>query len=35
MAFELIIKPVVFLDIEDAVSYYEQQSKGLAKTFLQ
>jgi plasmid stabilization system protein ParE len=33
MAFELIIKPIVFLDVEDAISYYEQRSQGLGKRF--
>ena len=33
MAFELIIKPIVFFDVEDAISYYEQQSAGLGKRF--
>jgi mRNA-degrading endonuclease RelE of RelBE toxin-antitoxin system len=33
MAFELVIKPIVFLDVEDAINYYEKQSKGLGKRF--
>ena len=33
MAIELIIKPIAFLDVEDAISYYEQKSKGLGKRF--
>ena len=33
MAFDLIIKPIVFLDVEEVINYYEQQSKGLGKHF--
>ena len=34
MAFELIIKPIVFADTEEAVEYYEKKSKGLGNRFL-
>ncbi len=33
MVFELIIKPIVFDDAEEAVNYYEQKLKGLGKRF--
>jgi hypothetical protein len=33
MGFELIIKPVVFLDAEEAVKYYDAQLQGLGKRF--
>jgi hypothetical protein len=33
MAFKVLVKPIVFLDAEDAVSYYEKKSKGLGKRF--
>ncbi len=33
MAFNVIIKPIVFLDAEEAVNYYEEQLKGLGKRF--
>ena len=33
MAYELIIKPIVFFDVEEALDYYEQQSSGLGKRF--
>ena len=31
--FEVIIKPIVFLDTDEAVVYYEKQLKGLGKRF--
>jgi hypothetical protein len=34
MVFDIIIKPIVFLDVEEAVIYYEGKSKGLGKRFL-
>ncbi|MDE3143748.1 MAG: hypothetical protein KGL19_06320 [Bacteroidota bacterium] len=33
MAFKIIIKPIVFLDAEEAILYYENQSSGLGKKF--
>ncbi|MEO6453627.1 MAG: hypothetical protein ABIN97_06150 [Ginsengibacter sp.] len=33
MAFKLIIRPIVFVDEEEAVIYYEKKSKGLGKRF--
>ena len=33
MAFELIIKPIVFDDAEEAINYYEQKLKGLGNRF--
>lgn len=33
MGFELIIKPIVFLDTEEAVKYYDTQLQGLGKRF--
>jgi hypothetical protein len=33
MGFELIIKPIVFLDAEEAVKYYDTQLQGLGKRF--
>jgi hypothetical protein len=33
MVFDVIIKPIVFLDVEEAVLYYESKSKGLGKRF--
>jgi hypothetical protein len=33
MAFNIIIKPIVFLDTEEAVVYYEKQVNGLGKRF--
>ncbi len=33
MAFKIIIKPIVFIDAEEAVIYYEKKSKGLGKRF--
>jgi plasmid stabilization system protein ParE len=33
MAFKLIIKPVTWLDIEEAIDWYENESKGLGKRF--
>jgi hypothetical protein len=35
MAFKIIIKPIVFLDAEEAVVYYEKQITGLGKRFYQ
>lgn len=34
MVFDIIIKPIVFLDVEEAVIYYEGKSKDLGKRFL-
>ena len=31
--FELLIKPIVFVDIDEAVEYYENQLAGLGKRF--
>jgi hypothetical protein len=33
MDFELIIKPIVFSDLDDIVCYYENRIKGLGKKF--
>ncbi len=33
MAFELIIKPIVFADADEAVEYYEKKLKGLGNCF--
>lgn len=33
MVFELLIKPIVFVDIEKAAEYYENQLDGLGKLF--
>lgn len=33
MVFEVIIKPIVFLDVEEAVDYYDKKLKGLGKRF--
>ncbi len=33
MVFDIIIKPVAFLDVEEAIIYYESKSKGLGKRF--
>lgn len=33
MGFDILIKPIVFLDAEDAVLYYEKQLTGLGKRF--
>jgi len=33
MAFELLIKPIVFNDIDEAVDYYEKKVNGLGKRF--
>ncbi len=34
MAFEVVIKPIAFLEIDDAVLYYEKQVTGLSRQFL-
>jgi len=33
MVFEIIIKPIVFLDVEEAVIYYDKKLKGLGNRF--
>jgi toxin ParE1/3/4 len=33
MVFELIIKPIVFDDAEEAINYYEKKLKGLGNRF--
>lgn len=33
MVFELLIKPIVFVDIDEAIEYYENQLAGLGKRF--
>lgn len=33
MDFELILKPIVFSDLDDAVFFYESRVKGLGKKF--
>ena len=34
MGFNLIIKPIVFFDLQDAIDWYERESLGLGKRFL-
>jgi hypothetical protein len=33
MAFDLIIKPIVWLDLNEAIEWYEKESPGLGKRF--
>ena len=33
MVFEVVIKPIVFLDAEEAVKYYEKKVPGLGRRF--
>jgi len=33
MAFEIIIKPIVFLDLDEAINWYESEQEGLAARF--
>ncbi len=33
MDFKLIIKPIVLLDVEEAVNYYEKKVSGLGRRF--
>ena len=33
MAFEIIIKPVVWLDVDEAIEWYEKKSPGLGRRF--
>ncbi|MBC7720793.1 MAG: type II toxin-antitoxin system RelE/ParE family toxin [Pedobacter sp.] len=33
MAFKILIKPIVFIDADEAVSYYEKQLLGLGQKF--
>lgn len=33
MAFEIIIKPIVFVDADEAIEYYEKKSRGLGHRF--
>ena len=33
MAFKIIIKPIVFLDLDEAINWYEHEQKGLAVRF--
>jgi len=33
MAFKLVIKPIVFVDAEETIVYYEKKSSGLGKRF--
>ncbi|HEU5054066.1 MAG TPA: type II toxin-antitoxin system RelE/ParE family toxin [Hanamia sp.] len=35
MAFEIIIKPIVLLDLDEALLWYEAEQPGLAKRFYQ
>lgn len=35
MAYSLIIKPIVFIDAEEAINYYQIKSKGLGNRFYQ
>jgi len=34
MAFKLIVKPIAYNDIDEAIEWYESKSKGLGKRFL-
>ena len=34
MGFKLIIKPVVWLDLDEAIEWYEKESPGLGKRFI-
>jgi hypothetical protein len=33
MGFKLLIKPIVFIDVDEAVEYYEKKAAGLGKRF--
>ena len=33
MAFKIIVKPIVFLDLDEALLWYESEQKGLASRF--
>ena len=33
MVFDIIIKPIVFLDLDEAINWYEHEQKGLAARF--
>lgn len=33
MAFKVIVKPITFLDVDEAIIYYEKRSSGLGKRF--
>ncbi len=35
MAFKIFIKPIVFLDLDEALLWYESEQKGLAMRFYQ
>ena len=35
MAFKLDIKPIALIDIDEAIAWYERESKGLGNRFLQ
>ena len=34
MGFKLIIKPVVWSDVDEAIGWYEKESPGLGKRFI-
>jgi toxin ParE1/3/4 len=34
MAFNLVVKPIVYTDLDDAIVWYENKVKGLGKRFL-
>ncbi len=34
MVFELLIKPIVFVDMDEAIGYYENQLDGLENAFI-
>ena len=34
MAFKIIIKPIAYLDLEEAIDWYESETKGLGNHFL-
>jgi len=33
MAFEIVVKPIVFLDLDEAMMWYEYEQKGLSARF--
>ena len=35
MVFKLVIKPIAWLDVEEAIDWYENESNGLGKRFFQ
>ena len=35
MVFKIIIKPILWLDLEEAITWYEKERKGLGKIFFE